>query len=173
MGEPRSCRASRPRISAPARSGSSKAGRGLIGQTIGIAGEHPAGSCNESAALSVVWGSRCGMSTMPHADYAQLGFPGAERIWPTCFNTTDDFNAEFARSGRWHCRGELHPGLLSFEPMARHPPRSVASVVDARTYLIHRYHHGHEHPEIGPGIYRINTPVAIGAGWRLSASINT
>lgn len=102
-------------------------GTQLIGQTIGIAGEHLTGA-EMSAALSVALGERVRHVSMPHADYAQLGFPGAEDL-ANMFQYYCDFNEEFRAQRPIARTRELHPGLLSFSQwLAIHRSRLQAAV---------------------------------------------
>lgn len=89
-----------------------KRGSALIGQTVGIAGEHLTGEAM-SAELSAVLGEPVRHVSMPHAVYAQLGFPGAEDL-ANMFQYYCDFNAEFRAQRPVALSRELHPGLLSF-----------------------------------------------------------
>ena len=50
---------------------------------------------------------------MPHAVYAQLGFPGAEDL-ANMFQYCCEFNEEFRALRPVALSSELHPGLLSF-----------------------------------------------------------
>lgn len=104
-----------------------KGGSGLIGQTIGIAGDHLTGSAM-SAELSVVLGEPVRHVTMPHAVYAQLGFPGAEDL-ANMFQYYCEFNEAFRTQRPVALSRELHPGLLSFRQwLAIHRDRLRASV---------------------------------------------
>jgi uncharacterized protein YbjT (DUF2867 family) len=104
-----------------------KRGSRFIGQTIGIAGEHLTGSAM-SAELSAALGEPVRHVTMPHAVYAQLGFPGAEDL-ANMFQYKCDFNAEFRAQRPVALSRELHPGLLSFgQWLALHRDRLRASL---------------------------------------------
>lgn len=104
-----------------------KGGAGLIGQTIGIAGEHLTGSAM-SMELSAVLGEPVRHVTMPHAVYAQLGFPGAEDL-ANMFQYYCDFSEDFRAQRSVALSRELHPGLLSFKQwLAIHRDRLRALV---------------------------------------------
>lgn len=102
-------------------------GSGFIGQTIGIAGDHLTGSAM-SEELSVVLGERVRHVTMPHAVYAQLGFPGAEDL-ANMFQYYCEFNEAFRAQRPLALSRKLHPGLLSFRQwLAVHRDQLRASV---------------------------------------------
>ncbi|MFC4307805.1 NmrA/HSCARG family protein [Steroidobacter flavus] len=104
-----------------------KRGSRFIGQTVGIAGGHLTGS-EMSAELSAVLGEPVRHVSMPHAVYAQLGFPGAEDL-ANMFQYYCDFNAEFSAQRPVALSRELHPGLLSFGQWAAlHRDRLRASL---------------------------------------------
>ncbi|HEY5759493.1 MAG TPA: NmrA/HSCARG family protein [Steroidobacter sp.] len=104
-----------------------KGGSGLIGQTVGIAGDHLTGRAM-SAELSAVLGEPVRHVSMPHAVYAQLGFPGAEDL-ANMFQYYCEFNDEFRAQRPVTLSRELHPGLLSFSQwLAIHRDRLRASV---------------------------------------------
>jgi uncharacterized protein YbjT (DUF2867 family) len=87
-------------------------GQASIGQTVGIAGEHLSGA-EMAAGLSLALGEPVRHVAMPIADYASLGFPGADDL-ANMFQFKHDFNATFCASRPVERTRELHPGLASF-----------------------------------------------------------
>jgi len=88
-------------------------GQKTIGRMIGIAGEHLTGA-EMAAALGKSLREPVTHVPMPPAQYAKLGFPGAEDL-ANMFQFKRDFNAPFcaARPVAW--TKALHPGLLEFD----------------------------------------------------------
>jgi uncharacterized protein YbjT (DUF2867 family) len=84
-----------------------------IGCTIGIAGEHLDGA-RMASALSGAIGEPVRHVTMPFADYARLGFPGAEDL-ANMFQYKHDFNETYCAGRSVDAARELHPGLMNFE----------------------------------------------------------
>ena len=90
-----------------------------IGHTIGIAGEHLTGR-EMADQLAAALGEPVRYVDMPRAEYAKLGFPGADDL-ANMFQYKQDFNALFRAERPVEQTRELHPGLLSFgEWLARH-----------------------------------------------------
>jgi uncharacterized protein YbjT (DUF2867 family) len=87
-------------------------GKPVIRQTVGIAGEHLTGA-EMAAALSRALGEPVRHVSMSFADYAALGFPGADDL-ANMFHYNHDFSAEFCASRPIDRTRELHPGLQSF-----------------------------------------------------------
>ena len=88
-------------------------GEAAVGQRIGIAGEHLTGA-QMAAALSCALGEPVRHVAMDPADYAALGFPGAEDL-ANMFRFKRDFNAEFRAARDVAATRALHPGLMRFE----------------------------------------------------------
>jgi uncharacterized protein YbjT (DUF2867 family) len=86
--------------------------RELIGRTVGIAGEHVTGA-EMAAALSTALGEPVRHIAMAPADYAKLGFPGADDL-ANMFQYYQEFSEEFAAQRPIAFARELHPGLMSF-----------------------------------------------------------
>jgi uncharacterized protein YbjT (DUF2867 family) len=89
-----------------------KRGADAVGQAIGIAGEHLTGA-EMAAALGEVIGEPVRHVAMPFADYAALGFPGADDL-ANMFHFKHDFNEDFCAARPVARTRELHPGLSSF-----------------------------------------------------------
>ncbi len=87
-------------------------GSAYIGRTIGIAGEHLSGA-EMADALSAALQEPVLHLDMPHAAYAQLGFPGAEDL-ANMFRYNHDFCEEFCAQRPVALSRELHPGLMDF-----------------------------------------------------------
>ena len=85
----------------------------LVGRTIGIAGEHLTGK-QMAQALASAFGEAVRHTTMPHSQYAQLGFPGADDL-ANMFQYKHDFNLEFCSERSVERTRELHPKLMSFQ----------------------------------------------------------
>ena len=88
-------------------------GEAMIGQRVGIAGEHLTGA-QMAAALSRALGEPVRHVAMAPADYAALGFPGADDL-ANMFQFKRDFNAEFRAPRDVAATRALHPGLMRFE----------------------------------------------------------
>lgn len=83
-----------------------------VGRAVGIAGEHLTGA-EMAAGLSQALGEKVRHVAMPFADYARLGFPGAEDL-ANMFQYKHDFNDAFCAERPVGRTRELHPGLQSF-----------------------------------------------------------
>ena len=88
-------------------------GEAMIGQRVGIAAEHLTGA-QMAAALSRALGEPVRHVAMTPADYAALGFPGADDL-ANMFRFKRDFNAEFRAARDVAATRALHPGLMRFE----------------------------------------------------------
>jgi uncharacterized protein YbjT (DUF2867 family) len=88
--------------------------RGLAaaGTDIGIAGDHLSGA-EMAAELSRALGEPVSHYAMPFADYAKLGFPGADDL-ANMFHFYHDFEAEFRASRPVAATRELYPELQDF-----------------------------------------------------------
>lgn len=87
-------------------------GQDAVGAQFGIAGEHLSGA-EMAAELSRTLGEPVTHYPMPFADYAKLGFPGAEDL-ANMFHYYHDFEAEFRASRPVEETRKLFPGLQSF-----------------------------------------------------------
>jgi uncharacterized protein YbjT (DUF2867 family) len=87
-------------------------GEELVGREVGIAGEHLSGA-QMAAALSAHLGEPVRHVDMPFAQYAALGFPGAEDL-ANMFQYKHDFEDAFRAARPVDASRALHPGLLSF-----------------------------------------------------------
>ena len=87
-------------------------GRDAIGAQIGIAGEHLSGA-EMAAELARALGEPVTHDPMPFADYAKLGFAGADDL-ANLFQYYHDFEAEFRASRPVEETRRLFPGLQSF-----------------------------------------------------------
>ena len=87
-------------------------GQEAIGARVGIAGEHLSGA-EMAAELARALGEPVSHYPMPFADYAKLGFPGAEDL-ANMFQFYHDFETEFRASRPVEATRELYPGLQSF-----------------------------------------------------------
>jgi uncharacterized protein YbjT (DUF2867 family) len=96
----------------PCALGLFRQGRAAFGQRVGIAGEHLTGA-EMAAALARVLGEPVQHVDMPYADYAALGFPGADDL-ANMFHYKHDFNEAFCAARPVAQARALHPGLMSF-----------------------------------------------------------
>lgn len=87
-------------------------GSEYIGRTVGIAGGHLSGA-EMAAELSRAMGEAVTHFAMPPADYAKLGFPGADDL-ANMFEFKRLFEAEYCASRPVEATRKLHPGLQSF-----------------------------------------------------------
>lgn len=87
-------------------------GESAIGQRVGIAGEHLTGA-EMAMELARVLGEPVQHVAMPFADYAALGFPGADDL-ANMFQYKYDFNEAFCAARPADRTRLLHPGLMSF-----------------------------------------------------------
>lgn len=95
------------------------AGEAAIGQRIGIAGEHLNGA-QMAAALTKALGEPVRHLAMDPADYARLGFPGADDL-ANMFRFKQAFNDEYCALRDVAATRALHPALMRFEDfLARH-----------------------------------------------------
>jgi uncharacterized protein YbjT (DUF2867 family) len=91
----------------------------VIGRRIGIAGEHLDGALM-AAALSRALGEPVRHVAMAAADYAALGFPGADDL-ANMFRFKELFNDEFCAVRDVAATRALHPALMDFDAfLARH-----------------------------------------------------
>ncbi len=99
-----------------------RAGASLVGQTVGIAGDHVTGR-DMAAKMSVALGEEVRYQDVPPAVYRTFGYPGAEDMG-NMFQYYQDFEEEFCAARPLARTRELHPGLLSFDAwLARHGSR--------------------------------------------------
>lgn len=96
----------------PCALGLFRQGQAAIGRRVGIAGEHLSGA-EMAAELARVLGEPVQHVAMPFADYAALGFPGADDL-ANMFHYKHDFNAAFCAARPVDQARALHPGLMSF-----------------------------------------------------------
>ena len=88
------------------------AGAPLIGQTIGVAGEHLTGA-EMAAALGEALGQRVVHGDVPPEVYRTFGFPGADDLG-NMFQFKRDFNADFCAARDVARARQLNPGLRTF-----------------------------------------------------------
>jgi uncharacterized protein YbjT (DUF2867 family) len=84
----------------------------LIGQTVGIAGEHLTGD-EMAAEFSSFWKEPVRYFAMDPVAYRALGFPGAEDLG-NMFQFKRDFNEDFCRARSVEFSRSLNPELLTF-----------------------------------------------------------
>ena len=98
------------------------AGAPMIGRRIGIAGEHLSGA-QMADALALRLGEPVRHVAMDPADYARLGFPGADDL-ANMFRFKRAFNDEFCAVRDPAATRALHPGLMRFDDfLARNAAR--------------------------------------------------
>jgi uncharacterized protein YbjT (DUF2867 family) len=85
----------------------------LIGQKLGIAGEHLTGD-EMAAAFGRVLGQEVVYNAVPPEVYRSFGFPGAEDLG-NMFQFKRDFNDDFRTSRSVEFSRELNPSLQSFD----------------------------------------------------------
>lgn len=90
-----------------------KKGAELVGQTVGIAGEHLTGN-EMAAALSKALGEEVSYQQISFDAYRSLGFPGADDLG-NMFQFYHDFAEEFAAKRSVDFTRELDPALQSFD----------------------------------------------------------
>jgi uncharacterized protein YbjT (DUF2867 family) len=90
-----------------------KKGTGMIGRTIGIAGEHLTGA-EMAAALSKAYGEEVVYVAVPFDVYRGLGFPGAEDLG-NMFQFKHDFQDAFLGSRDLGTSRELNAKLQTFD----------------------------------------------------------
>jgi uncharacterized protein YbjT (DUF2867 family) len=94
-------------------------GHAVIGERVGIAGEHLTGA-QMAAALSRALGEPVEHVAMEPADYAGLGFLGAADL-ANMFRFKAAFNAAFCAARPVEATRALHPALMRFDDfLARH-----------------------------------------------------
>jgi uncharacterized protein YbjT (DUF2867 family) len=84
----------------------------LIGKSIGIAGEHLSGT-QMAEQLTLALGERVKHVALTPAQYAALGFPGADDL-ANMFQFNAEFERMFYASRPDACTRELHPGTQTF-----------------------------------------------------------
>ncbi len=87
-------------------------GTSLVGQTIGIAGDHLTGA-EMAAALGQALGQPVKYNAVPPAIYRGFGFPGADDL-ANMFQFKHDFEAEFCGARNLATSRSLNPELQSF-----------------------------------------------------------
>jgi uncharacterized protein YbjT (DUF2867 family) len=101
-------------------------GEEMVGREIGIAGEHLSGA-EMAAALSAHLGEPVRHVDLPFAQYAALGFPGADDL-ANMFQYKHDFEDAFRAARPVEASRALHPGLQSFAQfLERHRGEIVAA----------------------------------------------
>jgi len=90
-----------------------RSGPSLIGQSVGIAGEHITGA-DMASALSRTMNEPVTYVPMPPAQYAKLGFPGADDL-ANMFQFKVDFNDAFCAARPPAESKALNPQLQNFE----------------------------------------------------------
>ena len=90
-----------------------KGGDKFIGQSIGVAGEHPTGA-QMAASLGKAFGQPVGYYAMPFDDYRKLGFPGADDLG-NMFQYKHDFEADFCGARSVEFSRSLNPALQNFD----------------------------------------------------------
>jgi uncharacterized protein YbjT (DUF2867 family) len=96
----------------------------LIGQTVGIAGEHPTGA-EMAAAFSEVLGEEVVYNAVPPAVYRSFGFPGADDLG-NMFQFKHDFDADFQRPRDVAFSAILNPRLQTFRQWLRANAKALA-----------------------------------------------
>jgi uncharacterized protein YbjT (DUF2867 family) len=84
----------------------------LIGETIGIAGEHPTGA-QMAASLGRALGQEVRYNAVTPAQFRGFGFPGAEDLG-NMFQYKHDFEAEFCGARGQALSRDLNPRLQTF-----------------------------------------------------------
>lgn len=87
-------------------------GAGLIGKSIGIAGEHLTGP-QMAEQLTLALGEPVRHVALAPSQYAALGFPGADDL-ANMFQFKADFERSYRAARNPACARELHPGLQTF-----------------------------------------------------------
>jgi uncharacterized protein YbjT (DUF2867 family) len=85
----------------------------LIGQTVGISGEHPTGK-EMAAGLSEVMGEEVVYNAVPFDVFRGLGFPGADDLG-NMFQVKHDFETEFRAPRDVAATAKLSPGTKNFK----------------------------------------------------------
>ena len=106
----------------PVALGVFKRGDALVGQGIGIAGEHLSGA-EMAAHLARALREPVRYVALPFADYAEQGFAGGQDM-ANMFQYKHDFNEAYRAEQSVERSRELHPGLLDFAGwLAQHAHR--------------------------------------------------
>jgi uncharacterized protein YbjT (DUF2867 family) len=87
-------------------------GAALAGKSIGIAGEHLSGA-QMAEQLALVLGEPVAHVPMPPAQFAQLGWAGAQEL-ASMFQFKRDFERRYRERRDVRCARELHPGVQTF-----------------------------------------------------------
>jgi uncharacterized protein YbjT (DUF2867 family) len=95
-----------------------KKGSDYIGKTVGVAGEHLTGT-QMAAALSRALGQEVRYNAVEPADYAKLGFPGADDL-ANMFQFKRDFQADFLGMRSLSVSRALNPDLQTFDTWLAH-----------------------------------------------------
>jgi uncharacterized protein YbjT (DUF2867 family) len=95
-----------------------KKGLGLVGQTVGVAGEHLTGA-QMAGALSRALGQEVHYNSVPPEVYRGLGFPGAEDLG-NMFQFKRDFEEYFCGIRNLQQARALNPELQSFDTWLAH-----------------------------------------------------
>jgi uncharacterized protein YbjT (DUF2867 family) len=90
-----------------------KKGSDYIGKTVGVAGEHLTGT-QMAAALSRALGQEVRYNAVEPADYAKLGFPGADDL-DNMINFKRDLQADFLVMRSLSVSREINPDLLTLD----------------------------------------------------------
>lgn len=98
-------------------------GRDLIGQTVGIAGEHLNGA-EMAAALGRALGEKVRHLEVSPATYRGFGFPGADDLG-NMFQFNHDFNDDFRAARSVEFSRSLHPGLQDFSTWLGHNAKRI------------------------------------------------
>ncbi len=97
-------------------------GSGLVGKSVGIAGEHLSGA-QMAEQLALALGEPVTHVSPTPQQYAALGFPGADDL-ANMFQFKADFERAYRAARNPSCARELHPGLQTFAQwLARHRRR--------------------------------------------------
>lgn len=97
-------------------------GDAVVGQGIGLAGEHRSGA-EMAAGLTRALGEPVRYIALPFEQYAELGFPGGYDM-ANMFHYKHDFNDAYRAAQSVERTRELHPGVMDFERwLALHAPR--------------------------------------------------
>jgi uncharacterized protein YbjT (DUF2867 family) len=99
-----------------------KVGRGYIGKTVGIAGEHRTGA-ELAAALAKALGQPVRYNAVPPEVYRSFGFPGADDLG-NMFQFKHDFNDYFVGARNLEVSRSLNPALQTYDAwLARNASR--------------------------------------------------
>jgi uncharacterized protein YbjT (DUF2867 family) len=88
-------------------------GEELIGETVGVAGEHLTGA-QYAAKMGAALGEEVRYAPVTPAQFRAFGFPGADDLG-NMFQYYQDFAQQLAEVRSVERSRELHPGLLSFD----------------------------------------------------------